>query len=1138
MLPASEPPSIQPTPTYVPDDANAFFGELQQLIAQAADGKPLAAEDFYALLGQTLRRAAEQKTRFNGLTLGGLHAKVDFLCKECGAEPSLRRAVNVARRHILQPPVARTDEAALRLADVRAVARFIACICQAEIPAKLLCRLPLAAAAPPAPQTVLGAVMRVVAERWDEAYIYVRCDAIGNGQGRVRLHTAQADWTYLLKLLTPDVQLNLVRPTLADGAIEAELIILEPDYLVDVTSVSRCFETFSHSPFLSLLKRLEPFRTSKEILLGNLAGQLLDNEVYGAVQTPDAVFDAFVRENLTDILALEQEGRLDMETLRTESLQQAANIRTALRQSLVEHVGSYVPSLVMLEPSFFSEMLGLQGRMDFLQLDHRVLIEQKSGKGGYHPALRDPSQPIQKEPHYVQMLLYRAILRYNFPEQYAANHHDLRTFLLYSRYARPLLGLGQASALLHEAFRVRNGIVWYEQYYCNGGARILERITPESLNQLHAHGRLWEAYTRPQLQAMLAPIQTATPLERAYFFRMLRFVAHEHRIAKVGDNTAQTNCFASKWYASLAEKRESGEIYDGLLLDVPPEGKPVGSLNFRFSGRGDAGAPGMDTTNFRRGDIIVCYPYDAGSTPDCRRTHVFRGSLTEITPEGVQCRLAAAQGDGRVFRHDAHRLWAVEHDLYESAFTSLYAALHAFLRTAKPRRDLLLLQRPPRIDETVRLKGDYGAFNAMALRVKQASDFFLIIGPPGTGKTSYGLLNTLREELLEPDSRILLLSYTNRAVDEICSKLVEMGLDFLRIGSAESCELAYRPYLLEERLQGQSAEAGRQLFRTARIVAGTTTSLSRKHSLFVLMNFSLAIIDEASQILEPHLLGLLSMMHGGQPAIRKFVFIGDHKQLPAVVQQPAAASAADEPALHDIGLYDCRSSLFERLLRRYGDDPRLTFMLTRQGRMHPDIADFPSREFYEGRLDVVPLRHQLAASLPADPRLRFIAVRPAAADLRVASPKVNLAEARVIAREVAKAYRRSPADFRAESTLGIIVPYRNQIAALRTALATLCREEHLPDALRMVTIDTVERYQGSQRDVIIFGFTISRPYQLEFLAGNVFEENGHAIDRKLNVAMTRARTHLLLVGNPDILCRNLVYSHLLRYIRQQGGYEE
>lgn len=1135
---SQESSSEQPSPTCFPDDAGVFFSELQQLIAQTAGEQPLAVEDFYALLGQTLRRAAEQKTRFNGLTLGGLHAKVDFLCKECGVEPSLRRDINVARRHILQPPAeASAAGAPVCLADVRAVARFIARICQAEIPRKLLRQLPIVSVAAPAARTVLGAAMRVVAERWDEQYIYVRCDAIENGQGRVRLRTAQADWTYLLKLLTPDVQLNLVRPSWVEGAIEAELLILDPDYLVDVTSISRCFETFSHSPFLSLLKRLEPFRTSKEILLGNLAGQLLDNEVYGAAQTADEVFDAFVRDNLTDILALEQEGLLDVETLRTESLQQAANIRTALRQSLVEHVGSYVPSLVMLEPSFFSEMLGLQGRMDFLQLDHRVLIEQKSGKGGYNPAHRDPSQPIQKEPHYVQVLLYRAILRYNFPEQYAANHHDLRTFLLYSRYPRPLLGLGQASALLHEAFRVRNGIVWYEQYYCNGGARILERITPEGLNQLHACGRLWEAYTRPQLQAMLSPIQTATPLERDYFFRMLRFVAHEHRIAKVGDNTAQTNCFASKWYASLAEKRETGEIYDGLRLDMPPTGQPVSTLRFRFAKAADSTAMDVDTSNFRRGDIVVCYPYDAGTVPDCRRTHVFRGSLTEITPEGVQCRLAAAQGDGRVFQHDAHRLWAVEHDLYESAFTGLYAALHAFLRAPKPRRDLLLLQRPPQCDETIRLKGDYGAFNAMALRVKQATDFFLIIGPPGTGKTSYGLLNTLREELLEPGSRILLLSYTNRAVDEICSKLVEMGLDFLRIGSPESCEPAYRSYLLEERLRGQSLAAGRQFFRTVRIVAGTTTSLSRRYSLFVLTDFSLAIIDEASQILEPHLLGLLSMMHDGQPAIRKLVFIGDHKQLPAVVQQPAAASAVEEPSLHAIGLYDCRSSLFERLLRRYGNDPRLTFMLTRQGRMHPDIAAFPSREFYEGRLDVVPLRHQLAASLPADPRLRFIAVRPAAADLRVASPKVNWAEARVIAREAARVYQRSPATFCAESTLGIIVPYRNQIAALRTALATVCREEHLPDALQTVTIDTVERYQGSQRDVIVFGFTVSRPYQLEFLAGNVFEEDGHAIDRKLNVAMTRARTHLVLVGNPDILGRNLVYSGLIRYIRQCGGYE-
>ena len=80
----------------------------------------------------------------------------------------------------------------------------------------------------------------------------------------------------------------------------------------------------------------------------------------------------------------------------------------------------------------------------------------------------------------------------------------------------------------------------------------------------------------------------------------------------------------------------------------------------------------------------------------------------------------------------------------------------------------------------------------------------MIIGPPGTGKTSYGLLNTVKEELLEPDASILLLSYTNRAVDEICSKLAEEGIDYIRIGGAFSCGEEYKGHLLSTRVE-QSA---------------------------------------------------------------------------------------------------------------------------------------------------------------------------------------------------------------------------------------------------------------------------------------------------------------------------------------------
>jgi superfamily I DNA and/or RNA helicase len=107
--------------------------------------------------------------------------------------------------------------------------------------------------------------------------------------------------------------------------------------------------------------------------------------------------------------------------------------------------------------------------------------------------------------------------------------------------------------------------------------------------------------------------------------------------------------------------------------------------------------------------------------------------------------------------------------------------------------------------------------------------------------------------------------------------------------------------------------------------------------------------------------------------------------------------------------------------------------------------------------------------------------------------------------------------------VGVIVPYRNQIAMIRQALTqTDCPE------LQQVSIDTVERYQGSQRDVIVYSFTVSRAYQLDFLTQNTFEEDGHQIDRKLNVAMTRARCQLLMVGDALLLSRNPLFAQLIR----------
>ena len=106
--------------------------------------------------------------------------------------------------------------------------------------------------------------------------------------------------------------------------------------------------------------------------------------------------------------------------------------------------------------------------------------------------------------------------------------------------------------------------------------------------------------------------------------------------------------------------------------------------------------------------------------------------------------------------------------------------------------------------------------------------------------------------------------------------------------------------------------------------------------------------------------------------------------------------------------------------------------------------------------------------------------------------------------------------------MGVIVPYRIEIGRIRHEIERL----HIPELLD-ISIDTVERYQGSQRDVIIYDFAVDDDSQLQFLTATCFEDGGNIIDRKLNVAMTRARKQLLMTGKENILRRNAIFAALI-----------
>lgn len=1077
-------------------------------------------------LYELLRKAAEEPLKGVAMSFSSLFSKLNYLLLEYGASQELIRSVHDARQGLRH---AHKQSVPQLLADypyyLRSVASFVALVYRSEIPSSLFRYFPQGKREKKVHTKRLAEVCRVIVQDWDEAWIEVMEEATGE-----RLKIAYAEnnpfalgsHTYLSTLLQKGTQLNLLRPRSVEGeqadVVYPELIILEPDFLVNVTNVASCFQPYGNSPLNYFLKRFERFRSSKSLALGHLSGILLDEALCGKNTPLMEQLSSFFRANALSMTAC----NLSPYELKEEGEKQKRHIQQGL--SVLQETGRTKWEDCIVEPTFFSECLGITGRMDLLHLDKRLLLEQKSGKGEYDKAK-------EVEAHHVQLLLYQALLHYGF----SRSNDSIRSVLLYSKYEQPVVEPARSPALLSKAFELRNYIVAWELYFAQHGFGCLDKLSPEHFLSKNVSERFWKNYIEPQLTAVLSPIQTARPRAKAYFYRLLQFIQQEMLCAKLGTNDKEYSGFAAAWQTSLSEKLKTGNIYHEVCLLLPEEGESIAHLHFS-----PAAHSRQLLTNFRKGDTIVLYPY-RGAEPNLCEEMALRGVIVEMGAAQIGVELLNRQTSRSIFTYYQQRgfQWAVEHDLLESSFRSLFAGAFSFLLAPRERQEWVLFERSPRVDKTRQLRGDYGAFNELVLRSKQADDFFLLFGPPGTGKTSCGLLNIVKEELLEEHSSLLLMAYTHRAVDEICEKLIEAGIDFLRIGQKSSTEVP-NSYLLEERLQHCSTpEAVKALVGRTRVICATTATINGNPLLLYMKSFSLAVVDEAAQLLEPHLIGLLSAKQGNAPAIRRFVFIGDHKQLPAVVQQSNASCTINDPLLREMEWTDCRLSLFERLYRRYADNPGCCYALTRQGRMHEEIAAFPNQYFYNNSLHSVPLPHQQAALLPIEhtcaeglehllqQRVAFVAVTPVATS---ANDKVNEEEAEqmaIIATLFYKHYAATKRAFSPQHSLGIIVPYRNQIVAVQQALAAT----KIAD-LAAVTVDTVERFQGSQREIILYGFTIRHPYQLNFLTANTFEENGKLIDRKLNVVMTRAKEHLVLLGNPSLLEKVPLYRQLLHWVEE------
>lgn len=1102
--------------------------------------QPTAAPDNlqakYILLHKVLEQACYELTTGVTLSFANLFSRLDYICKEKKMTPSDRYAIQTMRRNC-NAAMGDRFQADMQeyLYDLRALVRFVSLGFEEDIPASILPEIPHSNR--PYQGTRLSHIpyVRASVTSWNDTQIFAATDSetdpfiiINYAKGGY-----DGDLLYLKDLLSENLPLNLL-----DVRVDEEnhyipnLIVIHPDYLIDISSLAACFREYGHHPLNYFMNKIKPRANTAPILMGNLASQFLDDYINEQPQEPVSyprTIKKFFAASALDFCTCPLPA-----DFHAQAQAQMMNIRSFVHDVLPHNIRNFNKKNTLLEASFICEKLGLQGRVDMMQKDFQVLIEQKAGK-------RDEYHRRHKEDHFIQMMLYQGVLMYNFGQETA----HMQTFLLYSKYADGLLIEHFAENLFRESIKLRNYIVHNEMRLGDGAiGEIVDSLSTDLLNELQIGGKLWNDYQEPQLQTAINTLKRCTPLERAYFNRFFTFVSKEQILSKTGGSNDASHGFAGNWHIPLHEKLEAGNILTGLTIQEKQSsgpGKGYDLIELHIPAQDEDFLP-----NFRTGDMVILYAYK--EEPDMRKQILMKGNILELQPDRMTLVLRNGQQNKDIIG-GKEEVFAVEHDFSDTSANNGFRGLYAFLSAQADRKELLLGVRPPAQLEDVKLNGDYGRFNELILKEKQAKDYFLLVGPPGTGKTSCALRFMVEEALSEPDTSILLLSYTNRAVDEICAMLTDSGIadrtPFIRIGNELSCDKRFVPYLLKYSLDDcpKLTDIQQKMART-RIFVGTTTAINNRLNLFTLKHFQLAIIDEASQILEPDLIGILSAPHQQHNAIDKFVLVGDYKQLPAIAQQSAEEAAVTDLLLRNIGLEDCRNSLFERLYKSSPDTCRS--ILHKQGRMHPAIAEFPNQTFYyREQLESVPLPHQLeetpyeASLTPQDTidqlllERRMVFIPAEAPDHLTCSDKTNPNEARIVATLLGHIYRLTESRFDPNRTVGVIVPYRNQIAMIRKEIARL----QLP-ALQDISIDTVERYQGSQRDIIIYSFTIQNFSQLNFLTANTFQEGNFLIDRKLNVALTRARKQLLLTGNPHILGANITFYKLMEYIRLHNGYLE
>lgn len=942
-------------------------------------------------------------------------------------------------------------------------------------------------------------------------------------------------------------------------------LVLEPDFLLSPQALGRA-SVWGQGSLMYLLSTFsrewknstgadENSRPPKyRLMLGNMGDDCLAEEVVGGTEPQAQLTSRFFESNALDAVAHEVDGKWKEEA---EFIRK--NIHREISDTMPNEFGVQHDQW-QIEAPFVSPILGVAGRMDAFApnaatQNRSVVFELKSGKWkmfrGHSP----------KDEHLFQPWIYGDMLYYSlgigrqdvWPRLYYSKRIKDKDSNIYNGHSFAVT-TGRDNIRMVMNFRNKVVNVWrlmrdnkLRAWFDKGVVR------PDSFRAQGCSDKLWDTWLKSQAEELVGPLLRADSLAKDYFWRFLAFEAAEDFCAWCGEGERSGGKSLS-WKMALPEKRQAGMVYSGLV--------PV---SHALDEKGREWRIDFDRTleptnafcSLREGDSVFLYEQN-DDTSNPSNSRVFGGYVASLTAEDeddgtkeIRIFLDPPQTQA-VFTPDPGKQYIVEASLANRGRNE-YKGLFMFMAGCPRRRQLLLNQIKPYCDPPRPVIGNESErVKNLVARARAARDWFLVWGPPGTGKTSHLLRCYVEQVMATHGENVLMLAYTNRAVDEICDMLDKAGWDYWRIGTLSHCKEKYHKHIPgSAELRFDDRESLLMAFENIKIVVGTISSLGADHSILHLgKRFDSAIVDEASQILEPQLLSLFCAPDDDaprEPLIGKFVLVGDDKQLPAVVQQSVETSAVAEESLRAIHLTNCRNSLFMRLKELSGQREELFGKMGYQYRMHEDIAKFPNKYFYEN-LGVGDIIRQTAPLPPAPFRASpfekyVLSTRtgffPTIAPEIGKNAKSNDAEAficaeivRVLLDKGTKYSNDGGRERLVAKDIGIIAPFRSQLATIRVRL-----EKALGDAdlVKDIMIDTVERYQGSERPVIIFSAVVSKKSQFNALSPSEDEERTIESDKKLNVALTRAKEQFFLIGDRRLLFGLPSYKALIDEIETSYG---